>query len=137
MPAVLRVTGALDSGVGNSAGLDVLPTVPSGVLIVGVRDDYQLHVIEIVTPPTEGSTGVVEFFRRKINMNANGDDFVSFTAMETSVSPNGRYVLVSTDKNRLILFHLASGSQVRNFYGAENDSFSQPRYVFCYSIYVC
>ena len=29
-------------------------------------------------------------------MNAFGDDYVSFTAMELSLSPDGQYLLVST-----------------------------------------
>ena len=29
-------------------------------------------------------------------MNAFGDDYVSFTAMDLSLSPNGKYLLVST-----------------------------------------
>ena len=44
-------------------------------------------------------------------MNAIGDDFISFTAMDVSFSPNGKYLLVSTDKNRIIMMTM-DGSQV-------------------------
>lgn len=61
-------------------------------------------------------------------MNAKGDDHVSFTALHMQFSPDGEYLLVNTDKDRLILYSMSSGSvPVRNFYGANNDIYSQPR----------
>ncbi|EFA76430.1 hypothetical protein PPL_10195 [Heterostelium album PN500] len=66
----------------------------------------------------------------KFNMNANGDDHVSFSAMEFGISPNKKYLLVSTDRNRLILFKLGTDKQLRNFYGAFNDNFCTTRNTF-------
>ena len=76
-------------------------------------------------------------------MNALGDDFVSFTALDVSTNPTDKYILVSTgklaesersviyfgvDRNRLILFDVESKRQLANFYGTKNDEFSQPRH---------
>ena len=61
-------------------------------------------------------------------MNATLDEHVSFTALDVNFSPDGDYLLVSTDKSRMIMYRIESGSTpVRNFYGATNDGFSQPR----------
>eukprot|EP00038_Savillea_parva_P031309 m.84906 g.84906 ORF g.84906 m.84906 type:complete len:412 (+) comp9611_c0_seq3:67-1302(+) len=86
-------------------------------LAVGVRDDNRIHLVKLSTLKT-----------RAINMNANGDNWVSFTAMDVSFSPSGQFILVSTDKERLILYSRKSGLQVRNFYGAMNDEYSNPRH---------
>eukprot|EP01137_Pigoraptor_chileana_P021958 Opistho-2@86336 len=88
-------------------------------LAVSAREDNYLYFVEM----TSGS-----FTRSRVNMNAYGDDWVSFSAMELSYSPNNKYLLVSTDKDRLILFLRETGEQVRNFYGATNDEFGQPRH---------
>lgn len=72
-------------------------------LVIGSREDHMLHLVAI--PSLE---------RREINMNALGDTHISFTPMDLSVSPNGRYLLVSTDKDRLILYSLATGRVVRD-----------------------
>lgn len=37
------------------------------------------------------------------------------------------------DKDRVIMFHAATGKQVRNFYGASNGSYSNPRSSFSHS----
>ncbi|EGG18376.1 hypothetical protein DFA_03870 [Cavenderia fasciculata] len=71
-----------------------------------------------------------DFSIEKYNMNSNGDDHVSFSAMEFSITPNQKYLLVSTDRNRLILFKLHSDQQLRNFYGAFNDEFVTTRNTF-------
>jgi COMPASS component SWD3 len=63
-----------------------------------------------------------------MNMNAIGDDFVSFTAMDVSTSPDDKYILVSTDKDRLILYRSNTGQQVANFYGAISNEYSHPRH---------
>jgi len=44
---------------------------------------------------------VLQYLRlqiRTINMNLIGDDFVSFTAMDISCSPDDNFILVSTGK---------------------------------------
>ena len=86
-------------------------------MIVGARDDHRLHVLKLA-----------DITHRTINMNANGDSWVSFTAMEVSVAPNGRYILVSTDQDRLIVYSRRSGQQLTTLYGASNDQFSNPRH---------
>ncbi|GAM22643.1 hypothetical protein SAMD00019534_058180, partial [Acytostelium subglobosum LB1] len=63
----------------------------------------------------------------KFNMNVTGDDHVSFSAMEFAITPNKKYLLVSTDRSRLILFKLGTDKQLRNFYGATNDHYSTTR----------
>ena len=69
--------------------------------------------------------------KNKINMNANGDSVVSFVPMDlTILDATGKYVLVTTDKDRCILFPIERSEQVRNFYGLKNDIFSNPRSVF-------
>jgi WD40 repeat protein len=93
-------------------------------VVVSVREDNRLHVIDL-------ETGEVS---ELLNMNATGDDHVSFTALDLSVRPSslsssdGRHLLVSTDRDRLILFDVERGVQVRNFYGAANDEMSQPKH---------
>jgi hypothetical protein len=94
-----------------------------------------------------------------INMNPNQDDWVSFTAMDLAISPDGTYLLVASgeremvalqtawwfsrccraDKSKLLLYKLGGSEQLRRFYGAENDMYSNPRctwhpsglYVYC------
>ncbi|XP_062518634.1 uncharacterized protein LOC134193812 [Corticium candelabrum] len=92
----------------------------SDTFVVGVRDDYRLHSYELSGNEVEK--------RPFVNLNALGDSFVSFTAMDVSLSFDDRYILVSTDKNRLILYSTATGQQVANFYGAVNDEYSCPRH---------
>jgi WD40 repeat protein len=46
--------------------------------------------------------------------------------MALAVSPDGARLLVATDKNRLALYDRGSGQYLCSFYGADNDSFSQP-----------
>lgn len=41
---------------------------------------------------------------KKVNMNALGDDHVSFTATQLRLSPDKCFLLVSTDGPRLIMF---------------------------------
>ena len=38
-----------------------------------------------------------------LNMNVLGDDYVSFTAMDINISPNGSYILVSTGQLPIVL----------------------------------
>lgn len=71
-------------------------------LVVGTREDNCLTVIDTVTGA-----------RTRLNMNAFGDDFISFTPMDLSISPNGQFILVSTDKDRLLLLSLTTGRVVR------------------------
>lgn len=87
-------------------------------VVIGARDDHRLHLIEY-----SGELG-----HRTINMNENGDEWVSFSPMDVSFSPDSQWILVSTDKDRVILYHAATGKLCRNFYGASNGGYSNPRH---------
>lgn len=90
-------------------------------LIVSVRKDNYLHYFN----PEEN------WAETKFNMNANqADDHVSFTAMDLHLSQDGKYLLVTTDKSRAIMFAVATPLQVRNFYDVLNGEWSTPRGVF-------
>lgn len=87
--------------------------------IVSVRNDCYLHEVDLEDK---------EVNNNYLNMNALGDDYVSFNALHLELSPSKKYILVSNDKNRLIVYDLSRGGiLVRNFYGAVNDEYSQPR----------
>jgi len=90
-------------------------------LVVAVRDDNYLHYID-----TEDGKEI-----NRYNMNAVGDDHVSFSALHINSSPNQEYLLVSTDLHRLIMFECGGAKQVRNFFGSVNDQYSHP--VNCWS----
>ncbi|ORX91966.1 WD40 repeat-like protein [Basidiobolus meristosporus CBS 931.73] len=96
-------------------------TPDSSYVVVGVREDNYLYYINLENLEYE-----------KHNMNSNGDDWVSFTPMDLSVSPDGRYLLCSTDdrSGRAILFRVRSSVQPRNFYGIPHDEFSNPRHAW-------
>eukprot|EP00055_Hartaetosiga_balthica_P000349 m.136296 g.136296 ORF g.136296 m.136296 type:complete len:447 (-) comp10588_c0_seq1:852-2192(-) len=87
-------------------------------LIVGVRGDCCLRCYRINDP---------DYIECVINMNELGDDFVSFSARDLSVSHNGKYLLVATDKDRVLLISRAARCLVKVFYGASNDEYSNPR----------
>jgi len=84
-------------------------------LAIGVRDDNYLHLVDTHT-----------LKRTKFNLNAAQDDHVSFTPMDLSIVDD-TFLLVSTDKDRVIMYRNGNSSPVRNFWGAPNDSFSNPR----------
>ena len=42
----------------------------------------------------------------KVNMNAMGDDHVSFSASHLAASPCKKYLLVSTEGSRIIMFRV-------------------------------
>jgi len=114
-----------------SANVEAIAFTPDGqTLIIAVREDNYLHYIDPNTLEEE-----------KYNMNQNLDDHVSFNALDLSIHPHGNYLLVATDKHRVIMFRTGTSDQVRNFYGMVNDSYSQPRvawhpsghYVYCTS----
>jgi len=90
--------------------------------VVGVREDNYLHYIDLI----EGYPEI------NINMNLNGDNWVSFTPMYLIPSPNHKYILCCTDNQsgRTILFRNRSNAQPRIFYGAEIDEFTNPRCCF-------
>ena len=107
------------------------PTRPE--LVVAVRSDHMLHVFEC------SSDGISK--GPELNLNAMGDNHVSFTPLDMAFDPAGKILSVATDKNRVILLLASSGKQLANLYGCSNDEYSQPRlcwhpsgmYVYCTS----
>ncbi|KAI8998157.1 WD40-repeat-containing domain protein [Gaertneriomyces semiglobifer] len=89
-------------------------------LVVGTRDDNYLHYIELDGAEWKDST---------VNMNANNDNWVSFTPMSLCPSPTGDHIACYTDSKagRIIIFRARSSIQVKNLYGVVADGFSQPR----------
>jgi WD40 repeat protein len=66
----------------------------------------------------------------KINLNqgpgnAGFDDHVSMCIMD--MKPYGDYLALATDTSRNIIIHWKTGKQIRNLYGHQNDSYSQPK----------
>jgi hypothetical protein len=64
------------------------------------------------------------------NLNSNGDDWVSFTALHLSNSVDGSYLLVLTDTpaGRFIIFNTSTWTKVADIWGSLNiDRFSHPR----------
>jgi WD40 repeat protein len=94
-------------------------TLDGKLLLVAAREDNYLHCVNVDT--------LTEW---KLNMNANQDDHVSFSALHVTSDAASKYLLVATDKDRSIMFSLADSRQVRNFWGSSNDVFSQPRVAF-------
>ena len=94
-------------------------TTAAPVVVVGTRDDHRLHLLDTAS-----------YERTYLNMNAMGDNFVSFTPMDVSLSPNGLFYLVSTDKDRLILLSRTTGRIAASLYGARSDSFASPRHAW-------
>ncbi|KAG0222587.1 hypothetical protein BGW41_005931 [Actinomortierella wolfii] len=106
-------------------GFCVLPPSPKWrpTVVVGTRDDNYLHYIDLE-----------QYTVTRYNMNANNDDWVSFTPLEISASPHndGAYLLVSTDSasGRQILFRTASALQLQNYYGVPTDGFSTTKHAW-------
>jgi WD40 repeat protein len=57
--------------------------------------------------------------------NAGFSDHVSFCVMD--MAPFGDYLALATDTSRNMIVDFASGKQIRNLYGHQNDGFSQPK----------
>merc|ERR1712137_804260 len=85
-------------------------------LIVSARGDNYLSYIQLR-----------DLTISRIDMNATGDDHVSFTAMHVECSPGGDHLLVQTDKDRIIVMRTHTPIQSKNLYGTVNNEFSQPR----------
>ncbi|KAH9265526.1 hypothetical protein BASA83_011122 [Batrachochytrium salamandrivorans] len=89
---------------GSSAALESICFLPSDLstafstLIVGVRDNHNLLYIDLDDSET--------FKVTPVNMNANGDAWVSFVPVHISPSPSGHHVAVYTDAKagRIIIY---------------------------------
>ena len=54
-------------------------------------------------------------------------DHVSFGVMHLVVLPNSKYLCIATDSSRNFMIQVETSNIVRNLYGHQNNSFSQPR----------
>lgn len=93
-------------------------------LVVGVRDDNYLHYIDLENMMQQP---------QRINMNATGDDWVSFSPICISVSLDGSQLLCTTDheSGRTILFATGTSRQIQNYYiHATDNKFTTRRHVW-------
>ncbi|KAJ2992953.1 hypothetical protein HDV02_002737 [Globomyces sp. JEL0801] len=90
-------------------------------LIVGIRNDHNLHYIHL--PSMEETL---------VNMNANGDHWVSFSPMDLALSPNEKFLAVYTDSKagRIIIYYNKTSNIVLNLWNTIVDEFSMPRLVW-------
>ena len=91
-------------------------------LVVAVRNDHQLYTVLI----KDQSTAQIQSH----NMNANGDDWVSFTALNISSSPCGTYLLLITDtpSGRILVYETKTWKKIQDIWGnLKIDRFSNPR----------
>lgn len=101
--------------------VEAIEWLGSDSLMVSVRDDCFLRTIDLKAMKESS----------KLNMNSKGDDHVSFVAIDLLVHEG--WLLACTDRHRMIMFEQNTGQQVRNFYGAVNDSYSNCRGAWSYS----
>ena len=114
--------------------------------LIGTRDDHLLHILEPLPSPKED----LYCRHETINLNSNGDDWVSFTPMKIQVLEGGLYFLCFTDMSsgKVILYALPPSTpsplsdhssdttatkrvlrHVRTYYGPIVDTYSTPRLV--------
>eukprot|EP00842_Homolaphlyctis_polyrhiza_P004143 jgi/Hompol1/472/HPOL_002503-RA len=88
-------------------------------VVVGVRDDHNLHYISL--DPSE------TFASMTANMNANGDSWISFVPVYLAPSPSGHHIAVYTDAKagRIIIYETGTSRIVRDLWGVDADGFSQ------------
>jgi len=86
------------------------------LIVVASRSDHCLRILDLASKQETA----------RVNMNAQGDSHVSFVAKHLARSPCARYLLVSTDGGRIIMFNTSSWKQMRNFYGVPFEQFGNP-----------
>ncbi|KAE9034498.1 hypothetical protein PR003_g8741 [Phytophthora rubi] len=91
-------------------------TISREVLVIAVRDDCYVHYVDCST-----------FEKERVNMNPDGIEHVSYTIMDLSLSPSGKYLLAATDSNRNFIFSVKRNVALRSFYGHKAGPYSQPR----------
>ena len=76
-------------------------------LVASARDSNILYYINCITKDVGSPTVVVprctQHFKTQVvevNMNANQDSWVSFTAMDLAISPDNKFLLVATGENK-------------------------------------
>ena len=92
------------------------------LLVAGIRDDNYLHYIHLP-----------DLHQERVNMNATGDDWVSFSPIHISVSLDGSQLLCTTDheSGRTILFASGTPRQIQNYYvHATDNKFATKRHVW-------
>uniref|UniRef100_A0AAV1TYF0 Uncharacterized protein n=1 Tax=Peronospora matthiolae TaxID=2874970 RepID=A0AAV1TYF0_9STRA len=89
------------------------------LLLIAVRDDCYVHYVDCIT-----------FEKERVNMNPDGIEHVSYTIMDLSLSPSGKYLLAATDSNRNFIFAVKQNAALRNFYGHKAGPYSQPRAIW-------
>lgn len=94
-------------------------THDSEQLLIGVRNYCWLTHFELDTKTTT-----------RVNLNELNDEHVSFSPLHMSLSPDGRTVLMSTDKNYLVLYQLGESKVLRRFWDIKADSDTAPRHVW-------
>lgn len=96
--------------------------INENTLVAGVRNDNYLHYISLP-----------EMNQSRVNMNATGDDWVSFSPAWISLSPSGDQLLCTTDhtSGRTILFALGESRQLQNYYIHPTDNeFTTRRHIW-------
>jgi len=91
-----------------------------------VREECHLYYWDVDGGSDEG--GPRE--RLKTNLNALGDQIVSFAVLALAVSPDRSLIAVCTDKSRVILLKTFGDRQLRNLYGAIIDEYDMPSVCF-------
>eukprot|EP01135_Chromosphaera_perkinsii_P000110 Nk52_evm6s32 gene=Nk52_evmTU6s32 len=176
---IAEYDGEASSGIGGPRPVLIVACRDDALIqfidVVGCLEDPECQV-ESEEEGGETFAYVADKYVRFLNVNELGDLHVSFTVLDMSVNPivnrkgrgvdvreeeevnrvmsRVRFLLVSTDKNRLILFDIGdvldsfyclpeksssggtslnarrtfTGRIVRNFYGINSDEFSTPRH---------
>ncbi|KAI8923067.1 WD40-repeat-containing domain protein, partial [Entophlyctis helioformis] len=108
----------------SSASSSASASTCTHTLVAGIRDDNYLHYIDLAGDSEPAVT--------RVNLNANNDDWVSFTPLCLAPSPSGSHLLVYTDAKagRLIIYQTRTSRVVRNLWGVEADGMSQPSAVW-------
>eukprot|EP01038_Epipyxis_sp_PR26KG_P006948 gene6948-9502_t len=100
-------------------------------LIIGLRDVSFLIYVNIHS-----------FIQQEISLNENNwDTHVSFTPLQLAVSPNSQYLLVSTDKDMIIIYKIKTNQRIRLLCGHICGQYSKPiaiwdptsRFIICNS----
>ncbi|CAO3644701.1 unnamed protein product [Cunninghamella echinulata] len=100
------------------------------ILVAGIQNDNYLHFISM-----GNNTNDAPFELKKVNLNANGDDWVSFSPVWLSFYPLSTtpLLLCATDHSsgRMILLDTNTGRQIQNYYINPTDNkFVTKRHVF-------
>lgn len=109
---VVFLPGGSSSGRGGEGDGSGSSTSTSSFLVAVQGSNYlrQLSITTSSSSSSGGSEATTEVRQaRRINMNAAGDDHVSFSAAHLAVSPCGRLLLVSADNGRLVVYSIAGG----------------------------